>query len=154
MQAATTFHSANFDDYGYGSNDNPYTGYSAESHGTYGQPAMSHGGHAESYAMNDVGMSMGVGGNGSAGAGYEYAAAGIGAAGGAVAMQSARSRKSTHTAGFGAGGASDYPGYKEQTPYPAFTGPGPQPHEIYDQGGGVPGLGYRRGPGSQEADLL
>jgi len=90
MQAAATFHSAYFDDYGYGSNDNPYTGYSAESHGTYGQPAMSHGGHAESYVM-----SMGVGGfgNGSAGAGYEYAAAGIGAAGGAVAMQSARSRK-------------------------------------------------------------
>jgi hypothetical protein len=108
----------------------------------------------QSYVMSDVGMSMGVGGNGSAGAGYKYAAAGIGAAGGAVAMQSARSWKSTNTAGFGAGGASDYPGYKERTPYPAFARPGPQPHEIYDQGGGVPGLGYRRGPASQEVDLL
>jgi hypothetical protein len=46
MQAAATSHNAGFaddDDDGYGrANDNPYTGYSAESHGTYGQPAMSH----------------------------------------------------------------------------------------------------------------
>lgn len=72
MQAAATSRSANFDDYGYGSNDNPYTGYSAESHGTYGQPAMSHGGHAESYVMSDVGMgvsvAVGMGASASAGA--------------------------------------------------------------------------------------
>ena len=71
MQAAATSHSANFDGYGYGSNDNPYTGYSTESHGTYGQPAMSHGGHAESYVMSDVCMGMGMGGSAGAGAGYE-----------------------------------------------------------------------------------
>jgi hypothetical protein len=117
---------------------------------------MSHGGHVESYVMSDVGMGMGVGGSAGsgAGAGYEYAtaagAAGIRAAGGGVAMQKAPSRKSTHTAGFGAGGASagDYPAYEERTPYPAFAGPGPQPHEMYDQGGGVPGLRYRHEPGS------
>jgi len=51
-------------------------------------------------------------------------------------------------------GAGDYPAYEKRTAYPAFAGPGPQPHEMYDQGGGVPGLRYRRGPGSQEADLL
>src|SRR6202044_3369391 len=95
-QAAATSHSANFDDYGYGSNGNPYTGYSTGSHGTYGQPAMSHGGHSESYVMSDVGMGADVGWNAAAGAGagagYEYAAAGatgIGAVGGAVAMQRA-----------------------------------------------------------------
>jgi hypothetical protein len=98
MQAAATSRSANFDDYGYGSNGNPYTGYSTGSHGTYGQPAMSHGGHSESYVMSDVGMGADVGWNAAAGAGagagagYEYAAAGatgIGAVGGAVAMQRA-----------------------------------------------------------------
>jgi hypothetical protein len=52
MQAAATSHSANFDDYGYGSNDNPYTGYSAES-----------------YVMSDVGMGMGMGA--AVGGGYE-----------------------------------------------------------------------------------
>jgi hypothetical protein len=51
---------------------------------------------------------------------------------------------------FGAGGASagDYPAYEERTPYPAFTRPNPQPHEMYDQGGGAPGLRCRREPGS------
>lgn len=77
MQAAATSHSANYDDYGYGGNDNPYNGYSAESHGTYGQPAMSHGSHpAESYVMNDVGGGAGYDGYGGVAAG----AAGIGAA--------------------------------------------------------------------------
>jgi hypothetical protein len=61
-EAAATSHSANFDDYGYGSNDNPYTGYLAESHGTYEQPVMSHGGYAESYVS--VGMDMDMGGSG------------------------------------------------------------------------------------------
>jgi hypothetical protein len=37
MQTAVTSHYANFDDYGYGTNDNPYTRYSAEGHGTYRQ---------------------------------------------------------------------------------------------------------------------
>jgi hypothetical protein len=37
---------------------------------------------------------------------------------------------------------------------PCFRRTGPQPDEIYDQGSGVPGLRYRRGPGSQEAGLL
>ncbi|KIM86043.1 hypothetical protein PILCRDRAFT_5116 [Piloderma croceum F 1598] len=95
---------------------------------------------------------MGVSGSAGAGAdaGYEYATAagvaGIGAAGWAVAMQTARSRKDTNNtgistpevAGFGAGGG-DYPSYEEST---AFAGPGPQPHEMYDQGG------------SQEANFL
>jgi hypothetical protein len=98
MQAAATSHSANFDDYGYGSNDNPYTGYSVESHGTYGQPAVSHGGHVESYVMRDVSVGMGMGGSRDtgAGAGYKYATGvDIGAAGGGVAMQRARSQKTT-----------------------------------------------------------
>ena len=76
---------------------------------------------------------------------------GIGAVGRAVAMQRARSRTSTNTTGLGAGGG-DYPGYKERTSYTPFAGPGRQPHEMYDQDGGVPRLRYR--PGSQEADLL
>ena len=106
--------------------------------------------------MSNVGMGMGMGMGVAVGGGYEYAtaagAAGIGAAGGAVAMQRARSRKNTNT--FGAGGASDYPTYEERTSYPAFAGPGPQPHKMYDQGGSIPGLRYRCGPESQEADLL
>jgi len=47
---------------------------------------------------------------------------------GAVAMRQARSLKSTNT--FGAGGAGDYP---------AFAGPGPQPHEMYDMAVAYPG---------------
>jgi hypothetical protein len=98
MQAAATSHSADFDDYGYGSNNNPYTGYSVKSHSTYGQPAMSNGGHAESYVMRDVSVDMGMGGSGGAGAGagYKYATGvDIGAAGGEVVMQPARSQKIT-----------------------------------------------------------
>jgi hypothetical protein len=157
MQAAATSHTTNFDDFGYGGNDNPYTGYSAESHGTYGQPAMSHGGHpAESYVMNDVG---------GGGAGYDQydgyggVAAGAAGIGAASPMQRAKSRRqisgSNYGPGDGAGGQpGDYgPGYEERTPYAAFAGPGVQPHEMYDPSG-VPGLRYRHSPGGQEPDLL
>ena len=58
-------------------------------------------------------------------------------AGGAVAMQRARTRKTTNI--FGTGGAGDYPAYEERTSYAAFAGPGPQPHMMYDQGGSIPG---------------
>jgi hypothetical protein len=152
MQAAATSHSANFDDY-----DNPYNGYSAESHGTYGQPAMSHGGGghpAESYVMNDVG------------GGYDHyggVAAGAAGIGAASPMQRAKSRRqisgSNYIPGDGSAGGGqpgDYGpgGYEERTPYAAFAGPGVQPHEVYDPSGGVPGLRYRHTPGGQEPDLL
>jgi len=140
VEAAATSHSANFDDYGYGGTENPYTGYSAESHGTYGQPAMSHG--RESYVMRDVG-------------GHDNAAgaAGIGAARGAAAMQRARSRKEAASVASAPASGESGGDYQERTPYPAFAGPGPQPHEMYDQSG-VPGLRYRRTPGGPEPDLL
>jgi hypothetical protein len=115
--------------------------------------------------MNDVGGGAGAGA-GAGGAMYEpydggygiaAGAAGIGAAAGAVAMQRARSRR--ETAGFNTGGGvgvgGELPGvYEDRTPYPAFAGPGLQPHEAYDQSG-VPGLRYRRGgPGSGGHDAL
>jgi hypothetical protein len=56
MEAATTSRSVNFDDYGYGGNDNRYNDYSVDSHGTHVQPTMSHGEQAnEAYVMSDVG---------------------------------------------------------------------------------------------------
>ena len=152
MQAAATSNSTNFDDY-----DNPYNGYSAESHGTYGQPAMSHGGGghpAESYVMNDVGGGYDHYGSVAAGA------AGIGAA---SPMQRAKSRRQISGSNYipGDGGAAggqpgDYgPGcYEERTPYAAFAGPGVQSHEVYDPSGGIPGLRYCHTPGGQEPDLL
>ena len=127
MEAAASSH-RNFDDYGYPGSDisgTGYGGFSAETHGTYGQPAMSHG--RDAYMMHDVN-----GGGGGYGAGDEYAgvagAAGIGAAVGAVAMQRARSRRSA-----GVHSQEDYNGY-DQTPYPAFAGPGAHlQQQVYDQ---------------------
>ena len=50
-------------------------------------------GYVTRWTCRELCDEYGCGWDGSAGAGYEYAVAGIGAAGGAVAMQSARSRK-------------------------------------------------------------
>lgn len=156
MEAAASSHHHNFDDYGYPGSDpsgTNYGGFSAESHGTYGQPAMSHGGDA--YMMHDVGGGGGGGYDGYGAAGEGYAgtagtagAAGIGAAAGAAAMQRARSRRSA-----GAHGQEDYGYGYEQTPYPAFAGPGAHPQqEMYDQPQSQ-GLRYRRTPG-QPDDMM
>lgn len=132
-----------------------YTGYSAESHGTYDQPTLGHGngrGGAESYVMRDVG------GLTSTGAGYDSrypvaaggaGAAGIGAAVGVVAMQRARSRKDYANASGGAPGGSggEYP---QASPYPAFAGPagaGGAPREMYDLSSGSGGGGAAGGSG-------
>lgn len=132
-----------------------YTGYSAESHGTYEQPAMSLGGRAnESYVMSDVG-----GGAGAYDSRYPSTtagAAGIGAAVGAAAMQRARSRKE-----YGSGGG-DYSQTQERTPYPAFVAgpaaPAAPNHEMSDQpssgSGRNSGMRYRRGTDGRTPDLL
>lgn len=132
-----------------------YTGYSSESHGTYEQPAMSHGGRAgESYVMSDVG---GLGGTEAYDSRYPSVAAGaagIGAAVGAAAMQRARSRKEYGGGGGGAGVGDT----QERTPYPVFaTGPtGAHNQEMFDQspGGGGSGMRYRPGPAGRTPNLL
>jgi hypothetical protein len=83
--------------------------------------------------MSGMGMSVGMGGGGSAGAG-------VGAGYHCSWHRSCRwgcsyadSPKSKSTLVV----PVTTPTYKERTPYPAFAGPGPQPHEMYDQCGGV-----------------
>ena len=126
MAAAAASRHQNFDDYEYPGRDLSGPGYGGFSADTYAQPAMASG--RDAYIMHDVNAG-GVG----YGARDEYAgaagAAGIGAAVGAVAMQRARSRRSA-----GLHGQEDYGNAYDQTPYPAFAGPGAHPlQQMHDQ---------------------
>jgi hypothetical protein len=120
-----------FDDDVYGSG---LTGYSDNSHGTYGQPPMT----AESYGMTDLHP-------------YDAFSANAGAAGVGVgaAVQRARSRKEMADslpgmAMYDAGGMAP----EHSSPYPAFSGPGAQ--RMYD----APHGGRYANPGHPAADLL
>jgi hypothetical protein len=118
---------------GPGSGGYPTTGYSDNSHGTYGQPPMH-----ETYGMSEMHYPP-----------YDTYAAGAvaGAAGVGTVMQRAKSLKGMHElaappgmAGYDAG---PVPGAGErQTPYPAFAGPA---HDAPR---------YRPAPGNPDFDLL
>ena len=129
MAAIAASRRQNFDDYEYpgrGLSGAGYGEFSADTHGAYAQPALASG--RDAYMMHNVNA-----GGGGYGARDEYAgvagAAGIGAAVGAVAMQRARSRRSA-----GLHGQEDYGNAYDQTPYPAFSGPGAHPlQHMHDQ---------------------
>ncbi|KAF5372314.1 hypothetical protein D9615_009229 [Tricholomella constricta] len=127
----------------------PYSDVS--SHGTYSQAPMNAGSGAhESYGMREMGMGMGMG----PGPGEVYNPYG---AAGAAGVGVARAR-STRDPGAFASGLQE-----GTTPYPAFARPGHgyQPYNANHNVGNNnnnnaygAGVGYDRGPGSPEFDLL
>jgi hypothetical protein len=119
-----------FDDYTSGGNGG-YP-YSDTTHGTFGQAPM--GLSNDTYGMSEMSQSD------------PYAAGAASLVAGAT-MGRARSRQDSESrapgiAGVGAGNLAREPSRK--TPYHAFAGPGPQPHET-------PSMRYRRGAEMLEA---
>ncbi|KAG1842695.1 hypothetical protein C8R48DRAFT_837907 [Suillus tomentosus] len=111
-----------FDDYAYSNNGGSGGGYpySDTTHGTFGQAPMNL--PSDTYGMSEMTQ-------------YDpYAAGAVSLATANVGRTRSRQDSETHRApgiaGVGAGNLAREP--SRRTPYHAFAGPGPQPHEILD----------------------